>query len=84
MRVEEGAVVGMDNLEILALANAQAGFLDAAIDFGWRPIRIGMAIPSSRTTCTARSTRSSSPSAKTMRLGASLACEKTGFMIMPE
>ena len=54
-----------------------------------RPIRIGLAIFSSITTCTARSTRSSSPSANTMRdlppdATAFLAVAKIGFMNVPE
>jgi hypothetical protein len=49
-----------------------------------RPTRIGLANPSSMTTCTARSTRSSSPSAYTMRFGAALAAVKTGFISSPE
>ena len=54
-----------------------------------RPIRIGVAIFSSMTTCTARSTRSSSPSANTMRdfpppATAFFAVAKIGFMNVPE
>ncbi len=51
-----------------------------------RPIRIGVAIFSSTTTCTARSTRSSSPSAKISRFfsGATRrALVKIGFIIVP-
>ena len=49
-----------------------------------RPTRIGLASPSSTTTCTARSTRSSSPSAKTIRFGAFFAAWKIGFISRPE
>ena len=52
-----------------------------------RPIKIGFAIPSSSTICTARRTRSSSPSQKTMRFCASgtpLAIVKRGFIKVPE
>ncbi|KAG1529574.1 hypothetical protein G6F50_017905 [Rhizopus delemar] len=54
-----------------------------------RPTRMGRARPSSPTTCTARSTRSSSPSANTMRAGPPsrtmrLAAENSGFMNAPE
>ena len=73
MRIEEFAVVGVDHFVVLPLADTQPGRLDAPGDFAAaRPISSGLAMPSSQTTCTARSTRSSSPSAKTMRLGDSL------------
>ena len=52
-----------------------------------RPTKIGRAIFSSTTTCTARNTRSSSPSAKTTRVPYSLvfffANANTGFMNVP-
>ena len=48
-----------------------------------RPMRIGRTRCSSSAICTARSTRSSSPSAYTMRLGASRAAWNTGRMNMP-
>ncbi|MNT66363.1 hypothetical protein D3C72_2044240 [compost metagenome] len=50
-----------------------------------RPMRIGMPVPSSKSTWAARSTRSSSPSAKMMRFfSAAFAALKTGFMMKPE
>ncbi len=50
-----------------------------------RPIRIGTAVPSSRRTWAARSTRSSSPSEKTTRLRSAIfAAAKIGFMTKPE
>ncbi len=49
-----------------------------------RPIRIGFASPSSTAICVARSTRSSSPSAKITRFGARFAAWNTGLMIVAE
>ncbi|CPJ03405.1 Uncharacterised protein [Bordetella pertussis] len=54
-----------------------------------RPTRMGLATFSSTMTCTARSTRSSSPSVNTMRARPPsrticLACENSGFMKAPE
>ncbi len=49
-----------------------------------RPTSVGRAMPSSTTCCTARSTRSSSPSQYTTRLGASLAAANIGFMMRPD
>ncbi|CFP65620.1 Uncharacterised protein [Bordetella pertussis] len=49
-----------------------------------RPTRMGSASFSSITVCTARSTRSSSPSAYTTRLGACLACWNSGRINWPE
>ena len=47
-------------------------------------MRIGLASPSSITTCAARSTRSSSPSVYTMRLGACFATVNTGLIVRPD
>ncbi len=44
---------------------------------------IGFAIFSINTNCAARSTRSSSPSANTMRAGAAFAAANTGHITMP-
>ena len=56
--------LGIDDVEVLAGHDAQAVALDALrSSTAGRPTRIGRASPSSTTTCTARSTRSSSPSA---------------------
>ncbi len=47
-------------------------------------MRIGLPMPSSRMTWAARSTRSSSPSAKAIRLPAAWARSIIGFITMPE
>ena len=56
-------VLGIDQLEVDARPDAQAVALQPDSMTCGRPIRIGSAMPSSSTTCAARSTRSSSPSA---------------------
>jgi hypothetical protein len=56
-------VLGVDVVHVHAQADAQAGLLDALLDHGRAADQDGARQPSSTTTCTARSTRSSSPSA---------------------
>ena len=56
-------VLGIDQLEVRAGLDARPRRPMRALDDSRRPIRIGWASLSSTTLCTARSTRSSSPSA---------------------